>query len=153
MKTANIDFIRGVYHLSKILENDDKYYKLENKELLNDEVLQTETVKLEKRNYFNSKTLDFEYYLRLRTDTNWQRCAKTGLAFTNTTNVFQGNISAVMDLGQRRENGKPFENPKHFVIAQLINDSKTLVLDIFKDFYPVNRDARKCFINEHNLYK
>lgn len=153
MKTANINFTRGIYHLSKMLENEDKYYLLENKNILTENSIHTKKIKLEKRNFFNSKTLEFDYFLKLRTDTNWVRCKKTGLAKTSIKNVFQGNMSIVLELSQKKENGKPFENPKHFIIAQLLNDNKTLILDIFKDFFPVYPDTRKCFIQEHNFYK
>jgi hypothetical protein len=152
MNTGNNEYKRGIYHLSKVLENGDKYYTIDNSNLIHDD-LHTEIIKLEKRNHFNSETLEFYYYLRLRTNKNWLRCKKTGLAITSIKNVFEGNISNVLDLIQTRKNGKPFENPKHFILAQLLNDDKILVLDIFKDFYPVNRDARKCFINEHDFYK
>ncbi|MCB0743556.1 MAG: hypothetical protein KDC67_06610, partial [Ignavibacteriae bacterium] len=122
MKTANIGFTRGIYNLSKMLENEDRYYTLENKDLLAPENPHTEFLKVEKRNHFNSTTLEFYYFLRFRTCTNWQRCKKTGLAITDIKNVFQGNISNVIELEQQKENGKPFENPKHFVIAQFLKD-------------------------------
>lgn len=153
MKTANIKYTRGIYNLSKMLENEDRYYTLENKDLLNNDGLHTEFLKVERRNRYNSATLEFYYFLRFRTCTNWQRCKKTGLAVTGITNVFHGNISTVIGLQKLKENGKLFENPKHFVIGQFIKDNKILVIDIFENFYPVNNDARKCFINEHKLYQ
>lgn len=153
METANKKYSRGIYNLSKMLENEDKYYTIENKDLLNSDPLHTEFLKIEKRNHFNSDTLEFYYYLRFRTCTNWRRCKKTGLAVTGINNVFHGNISVVLGLHQQKENGKIFENPQHFIIAQFLKDNKILIIDIFKDFYPVNNDARKCFINEHKLYQ
>lgn len=153
METANINYTRGIYNLSKMLENEDRYYTLENKDLLNSECLNTEFLKVERRNHFNSDTLEFYYFLRFRTCTNWQRCKKTGLAVTGINNVFHGNISTVIELQQQKENGKLFENPKDFVIAQFIKDNKILIIDIFENFYPVNYDARICFVNEHKLYQ
>jgi len=43
------------------------------------------------------------------------------------------------------------ENPKHFVIVQFSKDSQTLIIDIFKDFYPHKPELINLIIKDHNF--
>ena len=82
-------------------------------------------------------------------DTNWKRCSKTGLAITNKKFVVEGNISETVKLTTKNHKGKDFENPKHLVLVQFSDDLKTIVVDIFKDFYPRDKKLIELIIKEH----
>lgn len=149
MKTGNLEYQRNFYEL--ISENDKfKEYQIKFNANLTKESLFTEIIRIEKDNGFHLRSKDFEYWLYFRNDTNWKRCNKTGLAFTNKKFVFEGNISQKVILAGKTANGKDWETPKHFIILQFSEDCKTIILDIFKNFYPHNTGLINRIIKEHN---
>lgn len=153
-KTANLKFERAIYGVTSV--NSDKtvrHYKKEIACASKGFGLHTDIVKVEKDNGFHATSRYYENYLYFRNDTNWKRCAKTGLALTPVKNVFEGNISQIVELDAKTTKGKDFETPQHWIIAQLLNDGKILVIDIFKGFYPVSKELQKAIVLEHRLYK
>ncbi|GAA4940509.1 hypothetical protein GCM10023314_11680 [Algibacter agarivorans] len=152
--TGNLKYERAIY--GRTSTNDAKtmsYYKKEISSKSNGFELCTDIVRIEKDNGFHDTSRFFENYLYFRNDTNWLRCSKTGLSFTQFSKVFEGNISQIVELNTKTAKGKDFETPQHWVIAQLLNDNKILVVDIFRDFYPVSKELQKAIIQEHKLYK
>lgn len=153
-KTGNLKFERAIYGITSVnTENTISHFKKEIASKTGNNKLHTDIIKIEKDNGFHDRSRFFENYLYFRTDTNWNRCSKTGLALTQFVNVFEGNISQFIELDCKTIKGKDFETPKHWVIVQSLNDNKIIVVDIFKDFYPVSRELRKAILNEHKLYR
>lgn len=150
MQTGNLRYFRGIYALRKSTQgNPIKEFELITTEVLKDCKLFTNIVRIEKDNGYHDRSRDFDYWLFLRNETNWKRCYKSGLAKTQKDFVFEGNLSRPVILEQKTAKGKDFENPQHFVIAQSINSWNTLVLDIFPNFYPVQRKLQTAILNEH----
>jgi hypothetical protein len=153
MKTGNIEYQRNFYGL--VSENDKfKDFAIKLNSNLSKESIFTEVIRIEKDNGWHLRSRDFEYWLYFRNDTNWQRCIKTGLAYTNKKFVFEGNISQKVILADKTTNGKDWENPQHFVIFQFSDDCQTVIVDIFKNFYPHKTGLINRIIQEHNfVYK
>lgn len=151
-KTGNLIFDRAIYELNSI--SSDKrikdYKKIECSS--NELELFTDIVRVEKDNGFHASSRYYENYLYFRNDTNWKRCNKTGLALTPLKNVFEGNISQVIEIDAKTPKGKNFETPQHWVIAHFLKKQKILVIDIFKEFYPVSKDLQKAIVLEHEFY-
>ncbi len=153
MKTANIKFSRGIYTYSSINKDETvRDYKLLKTDLEQNKIF-TEIIRIEKDNGFHDRSRKFEHYLYLRNCTNWKRCSKTGLAFTQINNVFEGNISRVVELQNKNKKGKDFETPQHFTIVQFLENKNIIVLDIFENFYPHPKELLNKFIAEHKLYR
>ena len=160
MKTGGIEYLRGIYKINTNKSNENfKYYNLLNTELLEKCNLFTDLLRVEKDNGFHEKSRWYDNWLKLRNTENWETCTRSGLAFTKIERVYEGNISQVLDLKTQREvhlRGKvyykPYENPKHLLIAQVDEFAEVLVLDIFKDFYPNKREVLNLFIKEHQYH-
>jgi|TARA_B110000037_G_scaffold216891_1_gene276842 hypothetical protein len=148
MKTGNIEYVRAVYYLKS--SNIDKtlidFELLDHKRL--DEFF-TKKIRIEKDNGYHDRSRFFNYWLLFRNDTNWKRCLKTGLVKTSREFVFEGNISEELFLVGKTSKGKNWENPKHFLIVQFSKDCQTLVVDLFKDFYPHKKELIEIIIDEH----
>ena len=154
MKTGNKEYIRRVYKLDQHYKSNDRikeYIFLENQNILRDNILK-ERIRIEKDNGFHDRSRFFEYWLYIRNDSNWKRCSKTGLAKTKKKYVFEGNVSEFINLNTKNEKGKDWENPKHFVLVQFSDDTKNVVIDLFKNFYPVSQNLINLFIKEHEFY-
>lgn len=150
MQTGNLRYFRGIYALKKgTEENPIKEFELINTDILKDCKLFTKVLRIENDNGFHDRSRYFEYWLFLRNETNWKRCYKSGLAKTQNDFVFEGNLARPVRLEQKTAKGKDFENPQHFIIAQSINSWNTFVLDIFPNFYPVQRKLQTAILNEH----
>ncbi|WP_417199253.1 hypothetical protein [Bizionia sp.] len=151
METGNIEFKRAIYlHNANNLNKTTIDYKLENSLEFINEPLFTEIIRLEQDNGFHDRSRDFDYWLYFRDETNWQRCARTGLAKTKHCNLFEGNISRELNLTTTTSKGKNFETPHHLVIVQSNDLQISLTVDIFKDFYITKKEILKYFIKDHN---
>jgi hypothetical protein len=154
MKTGNKEFIRAIYVLDTSSNNTDKKseYIIDKKNSsLVDKILK-ERIKIEKDNGFHERSRYFEYWLYFRNDTNWCRCLKTGLAKTSINYVFEGNISEPIILKNKNLKGKDHENPKHFILLQFSENYETVIIDLFKDFYPFKKALIELIIKEHTFH-
>jgi hypothetical protein len=152
METGNIEFKRAVYLQTSINEPKTiiNYGLYSNDKVINDSLF-TEIIRLEFDNGFHDRSRDFDYWLYFRDDTNWKRCARTGLAKTNINNVLEGNISRELNLTTKTAKGTNFETPQHLVIIQSNDLHKCLTVDIFKDFYIRKKEILKHFLKEHYI--
>lgn len=151
MQTGNIKYFRGIYALNKGTANNPiKEFELINNDILKSCGLFTKIVRTEIDNGFHDRSRFFEHWLMLRDKTNWKKCKKSGLAKTQFSFVFEGNLARPVILEQKNNKGKDFETPQHFIIAQSINSWNTLVLDIFPNFYPVQKNVQTAILKEHN---
>ena len=151
MKTGNLNFTRSFYVLDCINDDQTKRdYLLKQKSVITGPIL-TERVRIEEDNGYHEQSRFFEHWIYFRNDTNWKRCLRSGLGFTNFENIFEGNISQRIDLNNNSYNVKELENPKHFIIVQFSSDKTILIVDIFKDFYPYKKGLIDKIINEHNF--
>lgn len=150
METGNAEFKRAVYIQTSTNKSETTInYTLKNGiDEVNDPLF-TEIIRIELDNGYHDRSRDFDYWLYFRDETNWTRCARTGLANTNLKNVFEGNISRELNLTTKTAKGTNFETPQHLVIIQRNDVDKSLTVDIFKNFYIRKREILKYFINDH----
>ena len=154
MKTGNKEFIRAIYKLDTSSNNTEtkrEYIFAEKNNNLVDEVLK-KRIKIEKDNGFHDRSRLFDLWLYFRNDTNWSRCFKTGLAKTSIKYVFEGNISEPIILKTKNNKGKDWENPKHFILLQFSENSGTVIIDLFKDFYPFKKALIELIIKDHKFH-
>lgn len=159
MKTGNLEYLRSVYSFVSSNKGKDtndpetfRDYLLTDKSKLNECNLLTEKIRIERDNGYHRRSRFFEYWLYFRDETNWKRCTKTGLAITNKKLVFAGDIPELINLNQKNEKGKEWENAKHFIIIEFSPDTKTIVLDVFKNFYPQKKELIPLIIKEHQSH-
>jgi hypothetical protein len=154
MRTGGKDYLRAIYTLDTSYNNTAKakqYILAEKNNYLIDEILK-ERIKIEKDNGFHDRSRQFEYWLYFRNDTNWSRCFKTGLANTSIKYVFEGNVSEPIVLNTKTNKGKDWENPKHFILLQFSENSETVIIDLFKEFYPFKKSLIELIVKEHKFY-
>jgi hypothetical protein len=154
VRTGNKEYLRAVYVLDTSSNNTGtkrEYIFAEKNNCLLDEVLK-DRIKIEKDNGFHDRSRQFDYWLYFRNDTNWSRCFKTGLAKTSLKYVFEGNVSEPIVLNTKNNKGKDWENPKHFILLQFAENSETIIIDLFKDFYPFKKALIELIIKEHQFY-
>jgi hypothetical protein len=154
MRTGNKEYLRTVYVLDTSSNNTDtkrEYILAKKNNYLIDEILK-ERIKIEKDNGFHDRSRQFEYWLYFRNDTNWSRCFKTGLANTSIKYLFEGNVSEPVVLNIKTNKGKDWENPKHFILLQFSKNSDTVIIDLFKEFYPFKKALIRSIIKEHEFY-
>lgn len=154
MRTGNKEYLRAIYVLDTSSENTEtkrEYVLDEEENPLIDKILK-KRIKIEKDNGFHDRSRYFDYWLYFRNDTNWCRCFKTGLAKTSIKYVFEGNVSEPIILNTKNKKGKDWENPKHFLILQFSKNSKKVVIDLFRDFYPFKKALVGLIIKEHKFY-
>lgn len=149
MKTGNVEFDRAIYLRTEINSNNTTWTYELRKSTNNKNENFTEKIRIEVDNGFHEKSRYFDYWLYFRDETNWKRCKKTGLAKTNHSNIFEGNISIELLLNSKNEKGKNFETPKHLIIVKEINNFEKLEIDIFNDNYIHDKRILKLFIDEH----
>lgn len=100
--------------------------------------------------YDNKKKSKYKIYFR--NTKNWKTSLSTGLARYKCSWLFEGNISKKYEDAPVKPNGKHHENPKHFVLVQFSNDTKSIIVDVFENFYPFRLDFREQFIQEHKSF-
>lgn len=100
-----------------------------------------------------NKKIDSKYIMYFRTNKNWRKCFKTGLVRFEKTWVFYGDIPEIMHI-KNYDGTKELGNPRDFVLIQFSEDTANIVVDVFKNFYPIRKTLRNEFIKEHKfLYK
>lgn len=153
MKTGNLEFFRAVYGLEKSNDKGTTYdYTLLNEVEPGGYDLHPEIIRIEKDNGYHDRSREFDYWIYFRDETAWTRCTRSGLAFTNISNVYEGNISEEIALQMKTKKGNNHENPKHFIVCQFYDNWRGLVVDIFKDFYPIKRPLINAILWEHQYY-
>jgi hypothetical protein len=154
MRTGNKDYLRAIYTLDTSYKNTDKikqYILVKKNNYLIDKILK-ERIMIEKDNGFHDRSRQFDYWLYFRNDTNWSRCFKTGLGKTSLKYVFEGNVSEPIILNTKNIKGKDWENPKHFILLQFSENCETVIIDLFKDFYPFKKALIELIVKEHKFY-
>lgn len=154
MRTGNKNYLRAIYTLDTTSKNTDKkreYILSKKNNFLIDEILR-DRIKIEKTNHFHERGRQFDLWLYFRNDKNWLKCFKTGLAKTSGKYVFEGNVSEPIILQTKNHKGKDWENPKHFILLQFSENSETVIIDLFKDFYPFKKALIELIIKDHKFY-
>jgi hypothetical protein len=154
MRRGNKDYLRAIYILDTSYYNTSnakKYILAEKNNYLIDKILK-ERIKIEKDNGFQNSSRQFDCWLYFRNDTNWSRCFKTGLGKTSLKYLFEGNVSEPIILNTKNIKGKNCENPKHFILLQFSKNSETVIIDLFKDFYPFKKALIELIVKEHKFY-
>jgi hypothetical protein len=131
------EYIRHVYNLSNELKSYSIYQFAEVKGNQN---LLTEILRIEKFKGKSNAT-NINEYLRLRTTTNWQKCQMiTGLRLTNRTGLFYGDWLKSNEL----------DNPtKTLLIFVFSKDRKSLIIDVYRGFYPNHKEILQNIINTY----
>ncbi len=130
------DYIRHVYNVSNELKSYSIYQfaEVENQNLL------TEILRIEKFQGKSNAT-NIKDYLRLRTTTNWQKCQIiTGLRPTKKVSLFYGDLLKSNEL----------DNPtKTLLIFVFSKDRKSLIIDVYRGFYPNHKEILQNIINTY----
>ncbi|MBI9040232.1 hypothetical protein [Lutibacter sp.] len=138
-------FERKFYRVCNEIEFKKDYLITFSKEPKKNDVF-TRKIRIEKylgKGYKNTKRKDFKIILRLRTDTNWERCYLwTGLLPSQNKRSFFGDIPEI-----NFETSKYIK--KHLIVIQFSDDWKTIVLDVFKGFIPKNNKETFNILQEH----
>ena len=125
------DFYSHVYDLTHEVKTYNVYTR--NVTLSSQINLLTDIVRIENYNG-KSNAYGIEKYLRLRTSSSWLKSEKvTGLRLTTIKNIFEGN---------RIVNGK-----KNLLLFIFSDDFKTLRIDVYRSFYPMNKQILQSIIN------
>lgn len=125
-------FIRHTYKLTKKLKSYSVY---ELSSVIWNKNLLTDTIRIEKFRG-NSNATKIEHYLRLRNTTNWNKCEMvTGLRPTNIRGLYYGD---------RRK-----QNKKSLLIFITPNDPETLIIDVYRGFYPNHKGILQSIINAY----
>jgi hypothetical protein len=154
MRTGNKEYSRAIYVLDSSFNNTAttrEYILAKNNSDLVDDILK-DRIRIQKDNGFHDRSRYFDYWLYFRNDSNWCRCFKTGLAKTSLNYVFEGNVSEPVVLNTKTDKGKDWENPKHFILLQLSENSDNVIIDLFKDFYPFKKALIELIIKDHKFY-
>lgn len=119
--TGNVpDYIRHTYKVSNKLKSYTVYGLSHvdwNKNKL------TDIIRIEKFQGKSNAT-NIEDYLRLRNTSNWSKCKMiTGLRPTKIDGLFYGDWLQT-------------SNKKTLLIFMFLNDRKTLIIDVYRGFYP-----------------
>jgi hypothetical protein len=155
MRTGNKEYVRAIYKLDSSFNNTAttrEYILAENNSDLVDNILK-DRIRIQKDNGFHDRSRYFDYWLYFRNDSNWCRCFKTGLAKTSLNYVFEGNVSEPVVLNTKTDKGKDWENPKHFILLQLSENSDNVIIDLFKNFYPIKKALIELIIKDHKFYR
>lgn len=128
------EFIRHLYKLKNELKSYTIYSLVEvtgNKNLL------SETLRIESyRGKSNARNIDD--YLRLRTTSNWATSEMvTGLRPTSKNGLFYGDRI-------NKETQK-----KSLLLFTFSTDRETLIIDVFRGFYPLNNGLLKNIVKTH----
>ena len=130
-------YIRHTYKISNELKTYSVY---QINEVTGTKNLLTDTIRIEK--YFGkSNALNIDHYLRLRTTTNWTTSEKvTGLRPTIIKGLFHGNRLTV------NPDGKQIKTLLLFIFS---NDRQTLIIDVYRGFYPNHKGILQNIINTY----
>lgn len=137
----NPDFIRHHFKLSKELKSYLVYenYHVENKTTN----LLTELIRIEKFQGKSNAT-NINDYLRLKTTTNWATSEKiTGLRPTKKEVLFYG------DWLKCNESKAP---KKTLLIFVFFDNRKTLLIDVYRGFYPIHKGILQTILNKYETH-
>lgn len=131
------DYIRHTYKVLKVLKS---YTIFERVKVENNTNLLTDIIRIEKfRGKSNATNID--YYLRLRNTSNWSKCEMvTGLRKTKIRGLFYGN---------RQVKNKFNTIKKTLLIFVVPKDPKTLIVDVYRGFYPNHNGILQTIINAY----
>lgn len=127
MQTGNkITYVRHIYKVSKELKSYTVYELVEVK---HSDKLLTDIVRIEPfHNY--SKATNFDNYFRIKDTTNWKNSsAITGVIPTSIKNLYFGDCREPNIIGNTK---------KSLLLFYFDNDERTLIIDVFRDYYPYN---------------
>ena len=134
------DYIRHVYNLSNELKSYS-IYQIATVERNNN--LLTEILRIEKFQS-KSKATNINDYLRLRTTTNWQKCQMiTGLRPTKKEVLFYGDWL---------KSDKSDTPTKTLLIFIFFNNRKTLIIDVYRGFYPNHNGILQNILNRYETH-
>jgi len=140
MKPDNAKHTRHIY---KLEPNDRKYFEYSLQIRLNGKELLPEKLRVEENRKFNNGT-GFSEFLRLLDKKLIKDCkTQTGLRPITKKNCFYG------DLVQTNAKG---EIVKSFLLVQIADKRKTMIVDYFKGFKPFNVKVRDKLIATHQFY-
>jgi len=126
MNTGNVNFVRHTYKVSKELKS---YTVYELDEVNYSEKLLTDIIRIEPfLNYSQAK--NFNDYFRIKNTSNWKNSSLiTGIKPTSIENLFFGDCSKTNLIGNTK---------KSLLLFYFDNDKRTLIIDVFRDYYPYN---------------
>ncbi len=126
METGNSNFVRHTYKVNKELKSYTIYQIEEVNQPGN---LLTDLIRIEP--FLNmTKATNFNKYFRLKNRTNWLKSDLiTGLKPTSSKDLFFGDCSKIGAIGNKE---------KSLLLFYFKPYSDTLIIDVFKDFYPYN---------------
>jgi hypothetical protein len=130
-------YIRHTFKVTNVLKTYSVY---QFDEVTGTKNLLTDTIRIEK--YFSkSNALNIDHYLRLRTTTNWATSEKvTGLRPTTIKDFFHGNRLTVNPEGKQN---------KTLLLFLFSNDRQTLIIDVYRGFYPNYNGILQNIINTY----
>jgi hypothetical protein len=126
METGNSNFVRHTYKVSKDLKS---YTVYQIEEVNQSKNLLTDLIRIEP--FLNmTKATNFNKYFRLKNQSSWLKSDLiTGLKPTSSKGLFYGDCSKIGAIGNKE---------KSFLLFYFKPYSDTLIIDVFKDFYPYN---------------
>ena len=131
------DYIRHTYKVLKVLKSYTIFELVKVERNIN---LLTDVIRIEKFRGKSNAT-NIEHYLRLRNTSNWNKCEKvTGLRPTKINGLFYGD---------RRVKNKFSIIKKTLLIFIVPNDPKTLIIDVYRGFYPNHNGILQIIINTY----
>ncbi len=127
------DYIRHTYKVLKVLKS---YTVFKLQKLDGNTNLLTDVIRIEKFRGKSNAT-NINYYLRLRNCSNWSKCEMvTGLRPTKIKGLFYGD---------RRTN----TTKKTLLIFVATNDPNTLIIDVYRGFYPNHKGILQNIISTY----
>ncbi len=128
------DYTRHIYKVDKALKTYTVYQLIS---VENGTTQLTEKLRIENYRGYSEAT-GIKDYLRLRDTGSWSSCEKvTGLRPYGKSEVFHGN----------RMKGK-----KSLLIFQFSIDRQTLIIDVFRAFYPFNKGILLQILKTHSYH-
>jgi hypothetical protein len=149
--TGNLEYKRAIYNLTNTNSLSTIHdFTLQNLDPGNDLIF-TDIIRIEKTNKFHKEGRKFVNWFYFRDTTNWKRCKKTGLAFTQKDKVFYGDIAREVILQSKGCEKGDRLTPNHLILVQIDKDFKKVVVDVFKGFNTYKKELIKSIINEHQF--
>ena len=134
------DYIRHIYKLSNELKSYSVYQIAEVRGNSN---LMTELLRIEKFQGKSNATLITDY-LRLKTTTNWATSEKiTGLRPTKKEVLFYGDWLKL---------DKSNTTKKTLLIFIFFENRKTLIIDVYRGFYPNHKGILQTILNKYETH-
>jgi hypothetical protein len=131
------NYTRHTYKVSSELKNYTVYHLTDVNNGIN---LLTEILRIEKFQH-KSKATNIRDYLRLRNTSNWANCEMvTGLRPTHIKGLYYGD---------RRKQNKTRPGKKTLLMFLFAPDRSTLIIDVYKGYYPNNRGFLENIINSY----